>query len=97
MQAVEGRVLLERIVTAAREPDRDAAMVYIGSENQDASLHSFGVIVCRYGRPDGVGGSICVVGPTRMGYSRAISGARHLANMMSRMVQALETGDKVET
>ena len=96
VQAVEERVLLERIVAAAREPGRDAPKVYIGSENQDESLHSFGVIVCSYGRPDGVGGSICVVGPTRMGYSRAMSGARHLANMMSRMVYALEAGDGAE-
>ena len=96
VQAVEERTLLERIVSAAREPDPSGPKVYIGSENQDESLRSFGVIVCRYGRPDGVGGSICVVGPTRMGYARAISGARHLADMMSRMVQALETGARAE-
>ena len=96
VQAVEERVLLERIVSAAREPANDAPKVYIGSENRDESLRSFGVIVCRYGRPDGVGGAICVVGPTRMGYSRAIAGTRHLAAMMSHMVQALEAGDMVE-
>ena len=97
VQAVEERAFLERILAAAQEPAGDAPKVYIGSENEDQSLHSFGVIVCRYGRPDGVSGSICVVGPTRMGYSRAISGTRHLANMMSRMVQTLETGEKVES
>ena len=96
VQAVEERVLLERIVSAAREAAHDAPKVYIGSENRDESLRSFGVIVCRYGRPDGVGGAICVVGPTRMGYSRAIAGTRHLAAMMSSMVQALEAGDMVE-
>ena len=91
VQTVEERALLERIVSAAREP---GPKVYIGSENQEESLRCFGVIVCRYGRPNGVGGAICVVGPTRMGYSKAIAGTRHLANMMSRMVQALETGDR---
>ena len=93
VQAVEERVLLERIL-AAQEPAGDAPKVYIGSENRDEALHSFSVIVCRYGRSDGVGGSICVIGPTRMGYSRAISGTRHLASMMGRMVQTLETGDR---
>ena len=97
VQAVEERAFLERILAATQEPAGGAPKVYIGSENEDQSLHSFGVIVCRYGRPDGVSGSICVVGPTRMGYSRAISGTRHLANMMSRMVQTLETGDRVES
>ncbi len=96
VQSVEERVLLERILAAAQEPAGDAPKVYIGSENQDEALHSFGVVVCRYGRPDGVGGSICVIGPTRMGYSKAMSGTRHLANMMSRMVQTLESGDKAE-
>ena len=87
VQTVEERVLLERMVTAARE---SGPKVYIGSENEKESLHGYGVIVCRYGRPDGVGGAICVVGPTRMGYARAIAGTRHLAGLMSRMSQTLE-------
>ena len=90
VQTVEERVLLERIVNAARE---SGPKVYIGSENQEESLRSFGVIVCRYGRPGGVGGAVCVVGPTRMGYARAIAGTRHLANLMGRMAQTLEDGE----
>lgn len=90
VQMVEERVLLERIVAAARDP---GPRVYIGAENREESLHPFGVIVCRYGRPGGVGGAICVVGPTRMGYSMAIAGTRHLASLMSQMVQTLEAGD----
>ncbi len=89
VQTVEEQVLLERIVTVARE---SGPKVYIGSENEEESLHGYGVIVCRYGRPDGIGGAICVVGPTRMGYARAIAGTRHLANLMGRMAQTLETG-----
>ena len=87
---VEERVLLERIVSAARE---SGPKVYIGAENQEESLHRFGVIVCRYGRPDGVGGVICVVGPTRMGYHMAIAGTSHLAAFMSQMVQTLQASD----
>ena len=90
VQMVEERVLLERIVSASQNP---GTRVYIGAENREASLHPFGVIVCRYGRPGGVGGAICVVGPTRMGYSTAIAGTRHLAAVMSQMVQTLEAGD----
>ena len=51
------------------------------------------MIVCRYGRPEGVGGAICVVGPTRMGYATAIAGTRHLAAVMGRMAETLEGGD----
>ena len=89
VQAVEERVLLERIVSSARDA---GPKVFIGSENREESLNEFGVIVCRYGRPDGVGGAICVVGPTRMGYATAIAGSRHLAEIMGRMVQTLESG-----
>ncbi len=90
VQTVEDGALLERIVSAARE---SGPKVYIGSENQDESLRGFGVIVCRYGRPDGVGGAICVVGPTRMGYATAIAGTRYLAAAMGGMVGTLEAGD----
>ncbi len=88
VQMVEERVLLERIVSAARE---SARMVYIGVENREESLYPFGVIVCRYGQSGGVNGVICVVGPTRMGYATAIAGTLHLAAFMNQMVQTLET------
>ena len=92
VQMMEERVMLERIVTTARE---SLPRVYIGTENRDEALRPFGVIVCRYGRPDGVGGVICLIGPTRMSYHVAIAGTRHLASFMSRMVQTLE-GDGEE-
>lgn len=90
VQMVEERVLAERIVATAQE---SGPRVYIGAENQDESLRPFGVIVCRYGRPDGVSGAICVVGPTRMGYATAIAGTRHVASFMSRMVRTLDPSD----
>ena len=90
VQSVEDGALPERAVSAARQP---APQVYIGSENREESLRGFGMIVCRYGRPDGVGGAICVVGPTRMGYATAIAGTRHLAAAMGRMAGTLEDGD----
>ena len=90
VQTVEERVLLERIVAAAQTPD---PKVFIGSENSDESLHDFGVIVCRYGRNDGVGGAICVLGPTRMGYATAIAGTTYMAHLMTRMMHKLEAGE----
>ena len=88
VQTVEERVLLEQVVARATDT---GPRVFIGSENHEEALQSFGVIVCRYGRPDGVGGVICVVGPTRMGYSTAIAGTRHLADAMNRMTQTLDS------
>ncbi len=91
VHTVEEPVLLERIVAASSD---SGTHVYIGSENREESLNGFGVIVCRYGRPGGVGGVVCVVGPTRMGYATAIAGTRHLAQVMGRRVQTLEAGEE---
>ncbi len=90
VEMIEERVMLERIVATARD---SLPRVFIGAEKRDESLRPFGVIVCRYGRLDGVGGAICLIGPTRMSYQVAIAGTRHLSSFMSRMVQTLESDD----
>ena len=87
VQLVEDRVLLERIALAGGEGED--LVVNIGSENQEEALHHFGVVICQYGIPGQLGGTICVVGPKRMGYEEAIGGARHLATFMNQMVQGL--------
>ena len=91
VQLIEDRVMLERIIATTHKSD---PTVTIGAENSVESLRPFGVIVCRYGRQGGVGGAICVVGPTRMSYQVGIAGIRHLAAFMNRMVQSLEAGEE---
>ena len=90
VQMIEERVMLERIIATNSECD---PRVTIGAENPEESLRPFGVIVCRYGRPGGVGGAICVVGPTRMSYRAGIASIRYLAAFMNRMVQSLEASE----
>ena len=80
----EERVLLEGVLSET--PDAEDVAIYIGGENRHEALRSFGVILCRYGLPNHVGGTICVVGPTRMDYAEAISGVRYLSSVMSRLV-----------
>lgn len=91
VQMIEERAMLERIIATPSESD---PRVTIGVENSVESLRPFGVIVCRYGRAGGVGGAICLVGPTRMSYQVGIAGIRHLATFMNRMVQSLEAVDE---
>ena len=93
VQLVEERVLLERVLDGVPETENPA--VFIGSENRDEFLNPFGVILCQYGTPKGVNGTICVVGPKRMGYVAAIGGVRHLSAFMSQMVQGIQ-GDLSE-
>ena len=93
VQLVEERVLLERVLSIAAEADTmENPVVFIGSENRDEFLRPFGVIVCQYGVPHGVSGTVCVIGPKRMGYVAAIGGVRHLSAFMSQMVQGFQGG-----
>ena len=87
VRLVEERALLERVLSATSEKEnKEDPAVYIGSENRDEFLNPFGVILCRYGVPRGVSGTICVIGPKRMEYVAAIGGVRHLSAFMSQMV-----------
>ncbi len=64
----------------------NSVTVIIGSENPSSAMHSFSVVVTRYGSKSGVTGSISVIGPTRMDYSRTIASVRYLADVMGIMV-----------
>lgn len=87
VQLVEERALLERVINATPEKESsEDPVVYIGSENRDEFLSPFGVILCQYGVPRSVSGTICVIGPKRMEYVAAIGGVRHLSAFMSQMV-----------
>ena len=80
---------MEKVLNGAPESENPA--VFIGSENRDEFLNPFGVILCQYGVPQGVSGTICVIGPKRMGYVAAIGGVRHLSAFMSQMVDGIQS------
>jgi len=87
VEMVEERVLLESLLPQLPET-RDVA-VYIGEENQEANLHPYGVILCQYGCANQATGTICVIGPTRMGYAEAIGGVTFFSSLMSKLVGEL--------
>ena len=89
VQLVEERVLLEKVLDGTSELENPA--VFIGSENRDEFLNPFGVILCQYGVRQGVGGTICAIGPKRMEYVAAIGGVRHLSTFMSQMVHGIQS------
>ena len=88
VKLVEERELLERVLNATQE--KSEPTVFIGAENQDEFLNPFGVILCNYGIPQGVNGTICVIGPKRMEYVAAIGGVRHLSAFISQMVLGIQ-------
>ena len=90
VEMVEERVILDSVLSDAPSPN-DVA-VYIGAENQRVALRPFSVIICGYGIPGQVSGTVSVIGPTRMSYSNAISAVRYLSSVMSQLVQEIHGG-----
>ncbi|PKB80644.1 MAG: heat-inducible transcription repressor HrcA [SAR202 cluster bacterium Io17-Chloro-G9] len=90
VELLEERVLLESVLSKA--PQKDDLAIYIGGENSADVLRPFGVVVCQYGMADSLGGTICVVGPTRMGYAEVMSAVRYLSSFMSQLIVGIHGG-----
>ena len=65
----------------------DVVRVIIGEENTGDLLWPLSIVVSRYGVPGEAMGTVGVVGPTRMEYSRTISGVRLMSSAMSDLVE----------
>jgi heat-inducible transcriptional repressor len=63
--------------------------VIIGKENQFEAIQNCSVVVCRYGLPEEVSGTIAVVGPTRMPYSHTIPTVYYLSSVLSQLLGGL--------
>ncbi|MBI2885643.1 MAG: heat-inducible transcription repressor HrcA [Chloroflexi bacterium] len=79
----ERRVLGQWLPRLAQEP---GVNVVIGSENPAAELQDLTMVVASYGVPDGLTGTVGLLGPTRMRYARSISTVRYLSMMMTQLV-----------
>ena len=93
VELVEEDVLLDSIL--AEKPEPEDATVYIGEENEDETLRSFGVIVCHYSVAQQAIGTIRVIAPPRMGYSQPIGGVNFLSSLMGQLVEDLYAGESL--
>ena len=92
MELAEQRGLLKVIIPASlNEP---GVHVIIGKENQYEAVQNCSVVVCRYGLPEEVSGTIAVVGPTRMPYSHTIPTVYYLSSVLSQLLGGLYGKDK---
>jgi heat-inducible transcriptional repressor len=66
--------------------DGPGLTVVIGAEHPDPNLHSFSLIASTYENGSGTG-TVGVIGPTRMRYSRAINVVEAAAQAISRMLR----------
>jgi heat-inducible transcriptional repressor len=64
----------------------DGVRVIIGGENRDASLHDLSLVVSNYGVPDQARGTVGIIGPKRMDYSKAISAVNYISGLLSELV-----------
>jgi heat-inducible transcriptional repressor len=87
MELVEGRELLKVIVPVSLS--QHGVHVIIGKENQYEAIQNCSVVICRYGLPEAATGTIAVVGPTRMPYTRTIPTVYYLSSVLTRLVAGL--------
>jgi heat-inducible transcriptional repressor len=87
MDLVEQRSLLKVIVPARF--NRQGVHVIIGNENKEEAIRNCSVVICQYGIPEEATGTIGVVGPTRMPYSRTIPTVYYLSSVLSGLVAGL--------
>jgi len=87
MELVEHRNLLRSIVPSGLTNQR--VQVVIGKENKAEVIHDYSVVISQYGLLQEAVGTICVVGPTRMPYARAISTVDYLSSVLSRLAAEL--------
>ncbi len=87
MELVETRGLLKVIVPVSLS--QHGVHVIIGKENQNEAIQNCSVVICRYGLPDEATGTIAVVGPTRMPYTRTIPTVYYLSSVLTQLLAGL--------
>lgn len=81
----ERRVLMDLLGSMGHEP---GIRVVIGSENKEAALQDFSVILSNYGS-ERRRGAIGVIGPTRMPYGKAIPTVNYISAVLSDMLSRI--------
>lgn len=87
MELVEHHGLLKVIVPA--QLSQDMVHVIIGEENKAKAIQNCSVVISQYGIPGEATGTLGVVGPTRMPYSRTMSTVYYLASVLNELMAGL--------
>jgi heat-inducible transcriptional repressor len=87
VELVEHRNRLKTVLP--HELPLHGVQVVIGKENESEIIQDYSVVLSRYGLPDEAVGTIAIIGPTRMPYSRSIAAIDYLAWLLSRMIARL--------
>ncbi len=84
IRILEERRLVEQIV--GQTLGRQGVQIIIGGEGQWNDLSQISIVLSSYGTADGATGTLGVVGPIRMPYSRAVSIVQFMSGLMSNLM-----------
>ena len=87
MELIDQRSILRIIVPEGLASQ--GIQVVIGGENKAAVIQDYSVVIGRYGLPNEATGTICIIGPTRMPYARAISAISYLSSVLGSLAGEL--------
>lgn len=76
-----------------RQVEDDKVKVVIGEESGNQELKELSLVFSRYGIPRRIGGTVGVIGPTRMDYGRAISTVGFISEMLSYLLGEVYSED----
>ena len=91
MELMEAKDCLHAMFAQRQVGER--VCVVIGGENKDEALHDLSLVFSRYGVPDRVGGTIAIIGPTRMDYRRTIPTVGYVSEILSHLVAGVCRSD----
>jgi heat-inducible transcriptional repressor len=84
LTALEEQSVLDQALAAAPE---DGVWISIGSENRLVELRACSMVAAAYSVAGQVGGTVAIVGPTRMRYRRAVAAVRYVADRLSEALR----------
>lgn len=87
MELAEQRSLLKTVIHGEL-PDRGIKVV-IGKENEVEAVQNYSFVLTRYGLPGEATGTLGLVGPTRMQYTRNLTVVNYLSLVLSELIGEL--------
>jgi len=91
---LEARDWLKVIIASHNTEDEKAIKVLIGEESGQKALHDLSFVLGRYGVPHKIGGTLGVIGPTRMDYARAIATVDFVSQILSYLMEEVCPSDQ---
>lgn len=87
VELIEQRKLLSSIIPS--HLSQRGVQVIVGKENEVEAMRDYSVVLIRYGLLEEASGTISVIGPTRMPYTRAIAIVTYLSLVLTGLVTKL--------